>query len=255
MAPLRPYGFALPRTVRHRVWLGGLRRRLRVVHLTDLHFGAVTPLALQVAAVEAANAEEPDAVLLTGDYVARGRGHLGAMRTVLARLEAPTWAVLGNHDHYVGARAVRRALEDAGIAVLDNRWTRLGRGEEAVLLVGVDDLGTGHADPGAATRGLPRLPAIGLSHHPSGAPALWRRGVPLVLAGHTHGGQFHHHRWTPGFYARVARIPYLSGWYREPEGAVYVNPGVGSSVVPWRWGRPAMRTVAVIELLPAAEPR
>ena len=61
---------------------------------------------------------------------------------------------------------------------------RLGR----LAVVGIDDAVTHHEDIEKACDQLP-LPAICLSHDPRAAPALWAKGVGLVLSGHTHGGK------------------------------------------------------------------
>lgn len=243
------YGFAPPVLEEHRVRIPGWGGRLRLAHLTDLHFGAVTPLSLQLMAVAQVNAARPQLTVLTGDFVCRGRSFLDTVTQVLSRIEGPKIAVLGNHDHWTDAEGVRAALERADIAVLSNTWTRFGLGEDALPIVGLDDYGTDQHDEQQATRGLGSTPALALSHNPESAPLLWGRGGPrVVLSGHTHGGQFHVPRWTPSLWERLLSVRYLSGFYTQEGYQVYVNPGVGSSVVPWRYGRPAMRTVSVLEL-------
>lgn len=240
----RTLGFHHPSLERLSLTVEGLQRPLRVAHLTDLHFGQVTPQKLQDHAVDAVNEEAPDLTVLTGDFVCRGARHLDALSSTLARIEGPRFAVLGNHDHWCGAEAVRRSLRRAGIEVLDNAWTQL----EELSIAGIDDSTTKHHDPLKATRGL-RGPVLGLSHNPAGAPSLWDEGVQTVLSGHTHGGQLHWKGLTPRVYAALG-TEFLSGVYERGPSTVYVNPGVGSSVLPWRVGRPARRTVAILELTP-----
>lgn len=244
----RRYGFTPPHLVHARMNIPGWNGRLRIAHLTDLHFGNVTPLALQRAAVALANAEKPDLTVLTGDYVARGLGHLSKLTETLALIEGPKIAVMGNHDHWSGVKPVKDALRHAGVEVIENAWTRIGSGEDALAIVCMDDFGTSNHDHLRATAGLRGAPAIGLSHNPEGAPLLWGRGVNLVLSGHTHGGQLHVEKLTRRLYNSVLKIRYLDGWYQELEHQLYVNPGVGSSVVPFRYGRPAMREVAILDL-------
>jgi hypothetical protein len=100
-----------------------------------------------------------------------------------------------------------------------------------------------------ATKDLNGTPALTLSHNPEAAPWLWACGARLVLSGHTHGGQFHVEKWTPSLWRSLLRARYVSGFYTEEGHQVYVNPGVGSSVVPWRYGRPAQRTVSILEVV------
>jgi hypothetical protein len=228
-----------------------LARPVRVVHLTDLHVGRVTPRAVHDAAVRIANAERPDLVAITGDFVCHSLRHLDALEEVIAAIDAPVVAVLGNHDHWAGADAVTRALVRAGAIVLRNAHTTLTVGGEQLQIVGVDDAFTRHADVERATRGLRAdVATLGLSHIGEQADALWKRGVPLVLSGHTHAGQIAAlgvHRF---FVGRLAGHRYVHGLYgdRAADRAVYVGAGIGASFIPFRLGAPASREVTVFEL-------
>lgn len=235
---------------------------IRVVQLTDLHFGRAEPLMVQQEAVRLANAAKPDLVVLTGDFVGHGLGHLDEIEYVLAAIEAPCIAVLGNHDHWAGALEVRRTLDRAGIEVLSNVNTVITLRHQHLQIVGVDDAYTGHADVVAATKGLRSdLPILGLSHIAEEADELWSHGVPLVLSGHTHGGQIavarvHEavgrwigHRYIHGLYGTRDHHDHHDEARR---GAVYVSAGIGSSVVTTRVGEPACREVSIFEL--GAEP-
>jgi hypothetical protein len=234
--------------------------RLRVVHLTDLHVGAVTPLAVQHAAVDLANAEAPDLVLVSGDFVCHGRAYLEDLEGVMRRLRAPVMAVLGNHDHWSGAAAVRGALRRAGAEVLANETATITIRGQTIQVVGLDDAFTGHACRERALRGLRRdLPAIGLSHIGEEAEGLWAAGVPLVLSGHTHAGQVNVagiHDLLVGTLGGHRYIHGLYGTRTGPGGAVYVGAGIGASVIPVRLGERAQREIAVFELgaLPGAFP-
>ena len=93
---------------------------LRVVHLTDLHVGRVTPMRVQRAAIDLTNDQKPDLVVITGDFVCHSQEYLDALEEVVRAIKAPTIGVLGNHDHWSGAAQVRKSLERGGVAVLDN---------------------------------------------------------------------------------------------------------------------------------------
>ncbi len=250
--PLR--GFAVRRfagTRQHAEGLDGLR----VAHLTDLHVGRVTPIAVQFAAVEIVNAHRPDLVVVTGDFVCHSQLYLDELSAVVEAIEAPVVAVLGNHDYWSGAREVRWALRRAGAEVLDNQHTVLEpRPGQRIQIVGLDDAYTGHADWHRATRGLRHdLPSLGLSHIAEEAEALWHTGVSLVLAGHTHAGQVTLARLHEVAIGRIAGHKYVHGLYgcRETAGrgrAVYVGAGVGAAVVPLRLGVRGRREVTLFEL-------
>jgi hypothetical protein len=228
---------------------------LRVAHLTDLHVGAVTPMRVQRAAVALTNAERPDLVLITGDFVCHGTRYLDELASVIAGFEAPVVAVLGNHDHWSGAAAVRRALERAGAGVLVNRHTSITLRGQTIQIVGLDDAFTGHASLDEAVRDLrPNVPTIGLSHIAEEADGLWARGVPLVLSGHTHAGQVNAWRMADLMVGAIGGHRYIHGLYgtrargAEPGGAVYVGAGIGAAVIPVRWGERAQREIAIFEL-------
>lgn len=240
---MRIRGFHAPVVKRVEVRLPGWEG-VRVCQLTDLHFGLVTPVGLLRAAVERANAEAPDLVVLTGDFVCRGSRWVGQITETLGALEVPSVAVLGNHDHWVAADAVRRALERAGVVVLQNGWTEVQAGGRTLAVAGMDDSTTGNDDPEATVRGL-SLPALGLTHNPAAAP-LWARGIRGVLSGHTHAGQMHVPGFTRALYRTALRQPYVDGLFEGDDGWVYVSAGVGSAAVPWRAGERAKREVTLL---------
>jgi predicted MPP superfamily phosphohydrolase len=228
---------------------------VRIAHLTDQHFGRVTPLAIQDAAIELANQEEPDLVVISGDFVCHSQAYLDQLEESLKRINAPTIGVLGNHDHWSGAHAVRKALARAGVLVLDNAHTVITLRRQELQVVGIDDAYTGHADVEKAVRGLRQdLPTIGISHIAEEADHLWDKGVPLVFSGHTHAGQVTLARMHEILLGRIIGHKYVHGLYGSrqraagPKGAVYVGAGIGAAVVPLRLGERGKREVAVFEL-------
>ncbi|MEM7136658.1 MAG: metallophosphoesterase [Myxococcota bacterium] len=227
---------------------------LRVAHLTDLHVGRVTPMAVQYDAASMTNAGEPDIVVITGDFVCHSQVYLDDLTEVISKFDAPVFAVLGNHDHWAGAQSVRKALLKGGAEVLDNANTTVTVKHQPLQVVGLDDAYTGHASWQKAVRGLnPKVPVIGLSHIAEEADPLWEAGVPLVFSGHTHAGQVTVARLHELSVGKLAGHRYIHGLYGsravdEPKGAVYVGAGVGAALVPLRLGERAKREVAFFEL-------
>lgn len=231
-----------------------LTRPLRVAHVTDIHVGRITPMAVQHAAVDLVNAQHPDLVAITGDFVCHSQLYLDALAELIARYQAPVLCVLGNHDHWSGAAEVRRTLTRAGAQLLDNQHTTLTLHNQQLQVVGLDDAYTGHADWQRAVHGLrDDLPALGLSHIAEEADHLWTAGVSLVLSGHTHAGQVTLARLNELALGRVIGHRYIHGIYgtrtaAPPRGAVYVGAGIGAAVIPLRIGERARREVAIFEL-------
>jgi hypothetical protein len=229
---------------RHVLPVPGLGAPVHLVQLTDLHFGWATPRSRIAEAVARVNELEPDVIVLTGDVASWRPGSVRQVHHTLGALRAPRIAVLGNHDHYVGAELVREALQEAGFRVLQNERATLG----GLTFVGVDDPITGHADPKGALGEPPHEDVlVGLVHDPRAAPSLWRLGIALVLSGHTHGGHFDIGRWPE----RLLRTPFVAGLHHTEQGSVYVCPGLGSATFRWRLGPRSRPALGSLRLTPA----
>jgi predicted MPP superfamily phosphohydrolase len=233
----------------------------RIVQLSDFHCSRHVTSAYLAEAVDLAQAQNPDLVVLTGDFVHRGFNYVDAVALSLSRLSAPhgIYAVLGNHDFSVRNalglrrfrhlhRAVTHALLDRGIRVLRNESVALERDGARLYLVGVQDLWSRVCDLDVAFAGLSSLvPRVVLAHNPRTVEHLGGRRCDLMLSGHTHGGQVH----LPGL-GRPAlgkkTRRFAAGMYRYRNTHLYVNKGVGFGFK-FRYGvRPE---VAVLTLRPA----
>jgi predicted MPP superfamily phosphohydrolase len=212
----------------------------RIVQLSDFHCSRqVTPDYLREA-VELAQAQNPDLVVLTGDFIHHGYKYVDSVADALGRLTAPhgVYAVLGNHDFSVRNalgfrryrhlhRAVSTALTEQGIRVLQNEAINLTRDAATLHLVGVEDLWSRVCDLERAFTGLgPNVPRIVLAHNPRTVECLEGRRCDLMLSGHTHGGQIN----LPGLgrptLGKRARR-FAAGMYFYRNSHVYVNKGVG----------------------------
>jgi uncharacterized protein len=227
---------------------------LRIAHMTDLHVGRVTPFEVQCEARALVNAQNPDLVLITGDFVCHSQLYLDQLTELMSGVNAPVVAVLGNHDYWAGADEVAAALRRAGVEVLRNQNTVLNVRGQAIQLVGLDDAYTGHARRDKAVAGLRRnLPTLALSHIAEEADFLWPHGIPLVLAGHTHGGQITLARLHEITLGKIGGHKYVHGLYgsrhvNDNAGAVYVGAGIGAAVMPLRMGERGRREVTIFEL-------
>ncbi len=220
---------------------------LRVAQLSDLHVGSRTPPERIAAAIALANAQSPDLVVLTGDFLSRGRDTVALLPEQLRGLTAPTVAVLGNHDHWVDPAGVTRALRGLGYDVLRNQHTRLTLRGAPLSVVGVDDLLTGNADPERALSGVPRGSRLVLAHGPRTAEKLRGAEEPLlVLAGHTHGGQIAIPILTRLLINTLIREPYLRGRFHLGLVQLYVNRGIGNTAFRLRVNSDPEVTVATL---------
>jgi predicted MPP superfamily phosphohydrolase len=238
-----------------RIWLDGLPEvfsGLRVVQISDIHYGLFLPQEWLAEAVERTNRLDADIVVLTGDFVSYSRANIGPAAEILGRLRARhgVLAVLGNHDFRVGADAVTSALRRQRIEVLRNQHVTMQLGGASLYMAGVDDYGYG-ADVRRAVRGIPRDAAtVLLAHNPRIISLAARHGVSLVLAGHTHGGQVNLPLLGTVYGRSPERLRYKIGWDRLGTTQIYVSRGIGTIVLPWRLRCPA--EIAHLELLPGA---
>lgn len=166
-----------------------------VVLVSDTHFSSGDRRrALRIA--EAANALEPDVILLLGDYV---NGSPDPRRSIAMtdlaqfakslRARHGVYAVTGNHEMWYGRAKVAAALEAGGASVITGRLLRIPLPSGGALqLVGVPDRKTERKYPFPEV--APRQPLLIAMHDPNSLPELpetYRSG--FAVAGHTHGGQ------------------------------------------------------------------
>ncbi len=230
----------------------------RVVFLTDLHYSALVPRPFLASALAQAAGLAPDLILLGGDYLSHSARYVDDLPELLRVLAAPdgVFAVLGNHDHYVDAAAVRDALRSAGVTELRNASVLVGRGLRALGIAGVGDLRFDTIDFRAAVAGIgDAVPRIVVSHDPD-VFAYWPEELrcDLMLAGHTHGGQAHLPFLGPPYVPSQFGFRYLAGLVEEGGRRLYVSKGLGAITAPIRWRCPPEITLLVLHPLDKRTP-
>src|SRR3954462_10696917 len=156
--------------------------------ITDIHRSLFVSHDDVAAAVSRLMAERPDLIVLGGDYVTWGdRAYVAPSADALSPLPAPhgVFAILGNHDDDHDMPA---ALGRSGVQVLKDARTRLSIRNEMLDLVGIRFWTKRQFDIAALTRGAAPMTIL-LAHDPRRLTEAAALGVPLVLSGHTHGGQ------------------------------------------------------------------
>jgi predicted MPP superfamily phosphohydrolase len=230
-------------------------RRLSITVIADLHAGGPDMQLPHIRRiVDTAIALKSDLVVLLGDYIARYRFAIERMpeavwASELARITAPlgVWAILGNHDWWYDHAGVRRALDGAGIPVLENRAVMLGPESERFWLAGIGDqlahrIGPhrfrGVDDlPGTLAQVTTDDPVVLLAHEPDIFPRVPSR-VALTFAGHTHGGQIRLPLVWPAFVPSRYGARYAYGHVVENDRHLIVSGGLGTSIIPARLGVP-----------------
>jgi len=231
----------------------GLRRLpeafegFRIVQLSDVHHGPFSDRTQIERAVETANRLKPDIIALTGDYISKERHYAAPCAEMLAKLEAKygVFAVLGNHDHWTDAALITDLFRAEGITVLINEGMRFELNGSAFWLAGVDDTMVGLEDiPLALAGSRENEMKLLLAHNPIVLRRAARADVDLVLSGHTHGGQVAL-RSEPSP-SGGPRRRFLKGLGRFGNTQIYVNRGLGTVVLPIRYGCPP--EVSLLEL-------
>jgi predicted MPP superfamily phosphohydrolase len=234
----------------HQIYLRRLPKALdgfRIVQLSDIHHSPFTSREQIERAVRTASTLQPDIVALTGDYISKEREYAAPCAELLGKLRARhgVFAVLGNHDHWTDAALITDLFRAEGITVLINQGMRFEKNGAAFWLAGVDDIMVGMDDlPLALAGSRADEMKLLLAHNPIILRRAAREGVDLVLSGHTHGGQVSL-RPEKGASARPRRR-LLKGLAHQNETQIYVSRGLGTVVLPVRFGCPP--EVSLLEL-------
>jgi predicted MPP superfamily phosphohydrolase len=223
----------------------------RVAVIADLHLGQwLTPRRF-AGVVGMVNDLKPDLVAIPGDLVSYDLERFSEpLAQNLRALKAKDGVVvtLGNHDHWAGARKVRKILQQAGVTDLSNDATVIKKGKAGLWVSGVDsvkvkadrlDLVLVKIPPGST-------PGILLVHEPDFADEVAATGrFALQLSGHSHGGQVA----LPyiGVPIRGNHFKnYYSGTYQVKDMVLHVNRGLGVNVVWLRWNcRPEITLITL----------
>jgi predicted MPP superfamily phosphohydrolase len=219
---------------------------LRIGFLSDLHRSGTVSHQMIATAVAAVMSDAPDLIILGGDYVTnRDRRYAQPAADALAGLSASAgvFAVLGNHDD---ERDVPNALAAAGFVVLRDARTQIVVRGETIDLAGIRYWTRRMSDIARVIRGS-SANLILLAHTPSRLIEAAALSVPLMLSGHTHGGQIV----LPGLGALAAReFPVVKGSARRDNTTVFVTRGVGTVYVPVRINCPP--EVAILTIRPSS---
>lgn len=202
----------------------------RFAHLSDLHRHDAVRLSYLEKCLGMVAREEPDALVITGDFVSKSASYIDSLAEKLGEQARsfPVYAVLGNHDYWTDAAKISRALREAGVEVLVNDAAVVERSGGHLILLGLDDLWEGEPD---LARALSRAPRDGvkvvLMHNPDGIEDVADKGIDLVLCGHTHGGQVTLPFIGPPIVPSKFGSKYARGLFRVGRTQMYVNKGLG----------------------------
>jgi predicted MPP superfamily phosphohydrolase len=240
--------------------------------LCDFHFGIYLPHEWLAASVAAVQKARPDLIVLGGDFIGipdnlftrltgfSRNAHFdnvpleklpdaifGELQGLLRSCGAPDGvvAVLGNHDHWVSPKLCVRSLEAIGVKVITNETVTLGRRQDTLRIVGVDDYWSAPSKISVPDEPSRNEARVLVSHNPDFPSYLLRNTkfhFDLALCGHTHGGQM----CLPGgvgvFY-NVDDRRFVRGLASWRESQIYTSCGVGLVELPYRFNCPPEVTI------------
>ena len=202
--------------------------------------------------------EAPEAIFLIGDLVDErtedAEGYCAQLGAALSAL-APTYYVTGNHEwarH--DAPAIKKTLQEAGVTVLSNEFLPIGRGDDTVILAGIDDP-NGYADQKTPEQLASELYAacgdpfwLLLAHRNDHFAAQYSLlGADLTISGHGHGGCIRL-PFTDGLLGTQRNLfpSHTAGFYEDNGCTLFVTRGLGNVGITFRvFNRPQIAVITV----------
>ncbi len=213
--------------------LKGLQKEVRLIHISDVHIDVFRGKEYLEEIVEASNRQNPDLVVITGDIIDSKQALTEENFAPLKKFAAPVYFCPGNHEEYSGREKALKILTKNNVRVLINEVIETHN----LQLIGLDYM---NADSGsfnmhgsnkkatirdvmATLKIAPGIPTVLLHHSPVGVEYINRRGIDLMLSGHTHGGQIY-----PANLVTGLLFPYKQGLYNYKGTHIYVSQGAGT---------------------------
>lgn len=221
--------------------LQGLKEEIKAVHLTDIHIGHFRTNGFLQKIIDKTNAQNPDVIFLTGDYLDSKYALDKKYFEPLKQLKAPMYFVDGNHDQATDNDSIVALMRSVGVSVLENEVTHF----KALQIVGLTHMladrnsfdmhASGHKPTVDETLRKLKVdkekPTVLLHHAPNGIKYANQYGIDLYLAGHTHAGQI-----FPFNFLSNLIFEYNRGLHDYMGTKVLVSEGVGTFGPPFRIG-------------------
>lgn len=224
-------------------------RGMRIVQISDFHYAEYTEPYFLREIVELVNRLKPDMTVFNGDFITNGlfpqnrtKAFAYKCTEILSHVQCPLrYSVLGNHDATEAFKdTVIDALATHKMPLLNNAFAPLERDGKRLWIAGTGDVCCNQMDlnkaipPSSLTDGEP---VILMVHEPDVLPQIARYKVDLMLSGHTHGGQIRL-PFLPALSLPEFGKRYVEGLFRVGPTQLYVNRGIGTVGLPFRFNCP-----------------
>ena len=235
----------------------------RLVHISDIHARSYAKRQKSLKkVVDIINNQNADLIAFTGDLITLDASELAAVKEILAELNASDGiiSVIGNHDYGIYSDPTHKNVKgkilsevvteerSMGWNVLIDDHILIERGLDSIAVIGVQNTSPSRHFPSKgnitkASAGTEGMFRILLTHD----PMHWEREVvgkeyPLNLSGHTHAMQFSIFGWSPSSLI----FKEYRGLYTKDDQHLYVNIGLGETILPFRIGtRPEITLITL----------
>jgi predicted MPP superfamily phosphohydrolase len=223
---------------------------LKIIQISDVHVGQTIKAGFVKTIVDLSNAQNPDLVMLTGDFVDGSYFQLEKDVSYFKNLKSKlgVFYVPGNHEYYWNLDEWVNVFTKLGATALLNTHVIIKKNNDELVIAGVHDYSASRVNekyissPMRSIEGAPKhLKKILLAHQPKSAYEAEASGFDLQLSGHSHAGQF-----FPSSILIYFFQPFVKGLYRYKKLWLYVNRGTGYWGPPNRMGVPS--EITLIEL-------
>lgn len=227
---------------------GSLLKGLRILHISDLHIDTKTPYDEIIYLIDTINQTDCDFVILSGDIIDTKVEKIKDRLLPFKKINKTVYFVTGNHDLVYGYHTLHKIFKEFNIISLDNRYEVLKYGDVEFVLWGLSDRFSKYFNIKRDEKKLVetvkefKIPKIFISHQPKDYEYGIYSESDIFLSGHTHGGQifpFH-------LLVRIFQ-PFLNGVYYKDKMAIYINSGIGSWGVKYRFLSKGEITIIEVE--------
>ncbi len=221
--------------------------KIKIVQITDLHFEQLRCFHKSIA--NKINVLKPDLIFITGDSVDKTE-KIESLNEFLQLIDnsIKKFAITGNWEYWgkVNLEKLKNTYTQNNCELFINENRRFSIRNREISIIGIDDFVGGKPDFLKALKNLKATDTnVVLSHCPQHRDVISKQkgklNIDLVLSGHTHGGQITFLGIVP--FKPQGSGNYLKGWYKEKEPKMYVSKGIGTSILPIRFGARAEMVV------------
>lgn len=213
---------------------------LKILHLSDLHINKKTSIEKILELVNFCNSLEFDFCIITGDIIDTKVKFIKKQLEILNLLKKEVYYISGNHDLFYGLEDLKKELTN--FIFMDNETLKINYKNEIIHLAGLPDRFSKFfkikREEKVVEDFLKNSPSIFISHQPKDYKIALNSNSNLFLCGHTHGGQIY-----PFHYLVKLVQPFLAGLFYKNKTAIYVNKGLGTWGVDFRFKADAEVTI------------